>query len=136
MIPFQTNSLPLPGTNYKEVYRAAVGVYSEIEKRTKRKPYVRSAYFSKQKIFFDYFWLHLRQKPFAERTRRLKLFQATIELIRNSRNNPASLQNPSKETELLHRFAGYTKGKELFYVQIKENKRTGRKQLMSMFPAK
>ena len=64
---------------YKEAYRADAVVYSEIEKRTKRKPYVRSAYFSKQKIFFDYFWLHLRQKPFAERARRLKFFAEFLE---------------------------------------------------------
>ena len=136
MIPFQTKFLPLPGTNYKEVYKAAVEIYSGIEKRTKRKPYLRSAYFHKQKIFFDYFWTHLLQKPFSERVRRLKFFSAAVELIRESRNHPLTVQNPSKETEILHRFAGNSKDKKLFYVQIKENKRTGRKQLMSVFPAR
>ena len=136
MIPFQTKFFPLPGTSYKEVYKTAVEIYSGIEKRTKRKPYLRSAYFHKQKIFFDYFWTHLLQKPFSERVRRLKFFSAAVELIRESRNHPLTVQNPSKETEILHRFAGNSKDKKLFYVQIKENKRTGRKQLMSVFPAR
>ena len=136
MITFKAKSLQLSGTGYKEVYKAAIEIYSGIEKRTKRRPYLRSAYFHKQKIFFDYFWPHLLQKSFSERVRRLKLFPAAIELIRESRNHPLTAQNPSKETEVLHRFAGNAKDKKLFYVQIKENKRTGRKQLMSIFPAK
>lgn len=44
--------------------------------------------------------------------------------------------NPNKKTEALHRFAGLTKDKELFYVQIKEDLRTDRKYFMSVFPAK
>ncbi len=136
MIPYQTKSEKLPGTSYKEVYKKARTVFSQIERRTKRKPYLRSAYFHRQKIFFDFFWSHLNQKQIPERIRRLKYFEAAMELIRKSRNHPSSMQNPSKQIEILHRFAGLTKGKELFYVQIKEHKRTSRKQLMSVFPAK
>lgn len=136
MIPFQAKSFLLPGTNYKEIYKSVIKIYSGIEKRTKRKPYLRSAYFHKQKIFFDYFWPHLLQKPFPERVRRLKFFLAAIELIKENRNHPLTVQNPSKKTEVLHRFAGISKDKKFFFVQIKENKRTGRKQLMSIFPTK
>ncbi|MFC1790038.1 hypothetical protein ACFLZP_00980 [Patescibacteria group bacterium] len=134
MIAYQTKFLKLAGTSYKEVYKKAQEVFGSIKRRTKRKPYLRSAYFHKEKIFFDNFWVHLTQKRRPERLRRLKFFLAAIELIRKSRNHPDTIQNPSKESELLHRFQGLTKKKEVFYVQIKEHKRTGRKQLMSIFP--
>lgn len=136
MIPYQTKAEKLPGTSYKEVYKKARAIFAAIRSQTKRKPYVRSAYFHRQKIFFDFFWAHLSQKSIPERIRRLKYFEVAIEVIRKSRNHPESMQNPNKKTEILHRFAGLTKNKELFFVQIKEHKRTGRKQLMSIFPAK
>ena len=41
-----------------------------------------------------------------------------------------------QKLEILHRFAGLTKNRELFYVQIKEDKRSGRKYFMSCFPEK
>lgn len=136
MIPYRTRFGKLPGTSYKEVHKKAREIFGGIKHRTKRKPYLRSAYFNKQKVFFDFFWTHLSQKGYPERVRRLKYFKAAVELIRESRNHPTSMQNPSKESEILHRFAGLTKDKELFFVQIKEDKRTQRKQLMSIFPAK
>jgi len=58
-----------------------------------------------------------------------------MDLIEKSRNKPESLTNPNKKSELMHRFAGMTKDKQLFYVQVKENKK-GQKQLMSIFPGK
>ena len=74
MIPYQTKTRKLPGTSYSEVRKQALAVFNEIKKRTKRKPYIKSAYFNKQKVFF--------------------------------------------------------------YVQIKEDKRSGRKYFMSCFPEK
>lgn len=44
--------------------------------------------------------------------------------------------NTSKEVEIFHRFEGITKEKEIFYVQIKENIKTDRKEFMSVFPDK
>jgi len=35
---------------------------------------------------------------------------------------------------MLHRFAGLTKEKELFYVQVKKEKKSGKKYFMSCFP--
>lgn len=134
MIPYQTKAKKLPGTNYGEVRKNALLVFQEIKKKTKRRPYIRSVYFNKQKVFFDYFWDHIFQKRPKERMKRLKYLEAAIELIRYSRNSPTSKQNPNKPNEILHRFAGLTKDKELFYVQIKEDKRTGKKYLMSCFP--
>src|SRR3989344_1771471 len=101
MIPFQTKTKKLPGTNYVEVRKNALTLFNQLKKKTKRKPYLRSKYFKKQKIFFDFFWEHLLQKNHKERVRRLKFFSAAI---------------------------------ELFYVQIKEDKRSGAKYFMSCFP--
>jgi hypothetical protein len=134
MIPYPTKIKKLPGTSYGEVRKQAVFLFNQIKKRTKRRPYIRSAYFNKQKVFFDYFWQHLFQKSPKERYKRLKYFGSAIEAIKNSRNQPSSKQNPNKPSEILHRFAGLTKDKELFYVQIKEDKKSGRKYFMSCFP--
>jgi hypothetical protein len=134
MIPYPTKVKKLPGTSYAEVREHAMFLFNQIKRKTKRRPYIRSAYFNKQKVFFDFFWQHLFQKSHKERVRRLKYFEAALEVIRNSRNHPASEENPHKKGEILHRFAGLTKDKELFYVQIKEDKRSGKKYFMSCFP--
>ncbi len=66
--------------------------------------------------------------------RRLKYFAAALELIQRSKFDPSSKENPNKPNEILHRFAGSTAEKELFYVQIKEDKQTGQKYFISVFP--
>lgn len=125
----------LSGTNYKELHKKARYIYDQIKKRSKRKPYVRSAYFKKDKIFLDLFWSHLFEKNhFGDFTRRLKFYPCAIELIRHSNLEPASKENVGKRSEILHRFAGITGDSELFYVQIKETKRTGKKWFISVFP--
>ncbi|MHA1410799.1 MAG: hypothetical protein ACTSQY_10920 [Candidatus Odinarchaeia archaeon] len=134
MIPYPTKVKKLSGSNYAEVRGSAMFLFNQIKRKTKRRPHIRSAYFNKQKIFFDYFWQHLSQKGPKERFKRLKYFGAAIEVIKDSRNQPSSKQNVNKPNEILHRFAGLTKDKELFYVQIKEDKRSGRKFFMSCFP--
>ena len=136
MIFYQTKTKKLPGTNYSEVRRHALFILKQIKKRTKRRPYIRSAYFNKQKIFFDYFWIHLLQKNLKERTKRLKHFSCSLDLIRNSKVAPTSKENIDNKNEMLHRFAGKTKDKEVFFAQIKENKKSGKKYLMSCFPRK
>ena len=135
MDPYRTKSKKIPGTNYGEVMRNAFGLFDDIKKKTKRRPYVRIAYFKKEKVFFDYFREHLFQKLPKERMRRLKYFKAAIELVRFSRNDPVSKTNINKGKEIVYRFAGLTAEKELFFVQIKEDKRK-RKYLMSFFPEK
>ena len=136
MIPFPVKSVKLTGSSDKEVIKKAQDYFKLIGRKSKRQPYVRSAYFDKQKIFFTYFWKHFYQKPPAERRRRLQLLPCAIELIQKSRNEPESITNTSKITELFHRFTGVTKNKEIFFVQIKENRRTDRKEFMSVFPKK
>lgn len=134
MIPYQTKIKRFQINRYKDAREHALFLFNQIKKKTKRRPYIRSVYFNKQKVFFDYFWSHLFQKNPKERVRRLQYFEAALEVIRKSRNHPTSEENPHKKNEILHRFLGQTKDKELFYVQIKENKRSGKKYFMSCFP--
>lgn len=134
MKAYQSKFKKLSGTDYGEIYSRALAIFKQIKSRTKRKPYIRSVYFNKEKIFLDYFWQHLQQKNWRDRDRRLKYYPCAIDLIRNSRLEPTSKQNPNKPKEILHRFAGLTKDKEVFYVQIKEDKKTDKKYFMSVFP--
>jgi len=134
MIPFQTKVKRYQLTRYQDARNKALFLFNQIKRKTKRKPYLRSAYFNKQKIFFDFFWMHLFQKSPKERVKRLQYFEAALEVIKKSKNHPLSQENPHKKGEILHRFLGLTKDKELFYVQIKEDKRSGRKYFMSCFP--
>ena len=124
----------LPGTSYNEVYPRALHVNKQALAHTKRQPYVRSQFFAKDKVFLAYFWQHLRQKNFKDRARRLRYFEAALDLIRHTAYAPTTKQNPNDTNELLHRFAGATRDDELFYVQIKQNIKTGRKDLLSIFP--
>lgn len=132
---FQTKAKRASGTNYGEVYGKAKKAYQTIADKTKRRPYIRSPYFKKDKIFLDYFWEHLHQKNWKDRIRRLKLYACALELIKNSRDEPITKQNPNKPSETLHRFAGITKDKELFFVQIREDKKRKQKDFMSVFSA-
>jgi hypothetical protein len=134
MKAYQTKIAKLPGTDFHEVNKKARAVYVQYTSRTKRKPYIRSAYFNKEKIFLDYFWQHLWDKNWRDRVRRVKYFACGLELIKNSKQEPLTKQNPNNTNELLHRFAGLTKDKEIFFVQIKENKRSDKKYLVSIFP--
>jgi len=60
--------------------------------------------------------------------------ESNLELAKNSRNRPVSKENPNKRGEILHRFAGLTRDKEVFFVQIKEDKKGKKKYFMSCFP--
>ena len=133
MNSFISTKSKITGSNYKEVFKKATIIFDSIVRKSKRKPYIRSAYFLKQKIFINLFWVHLFYKSFLIRTLRLKYLSAGFELVEKSRIPPSSRDNPNNENEILHRFEGITRDKFQFYVQIKEIKRTGKKYLMSMF---
>ncbi len=134
---YQVKTKKLPGTNYSEIRKRAFKIYSRIKKQSKRRPYLRSVYFKKDKIFLGVFWRHLEDKlSLKDKTRRVSYFPCGVELIRNSRFDPISKENPNKRSEILHRFFGETHDKEVFCVQIKENKRSGQKYLVSIFPYK
>lgn len=132
---YSTKTKKLSGTSFSEIYKNAFGLYSKIRKRTKRRPYIRSKYFRKDKIFLGLFWQHLHNKlSHRDKTRRVKYFACAIELIQNTKFDPVSKENPNEKTEILHRFTGITAEKEIFFVQIKEDKKTGQKYFISVFP--
>lgn len=131
---YETRYKKIPGTGFAEVKGPAWAIYNHYVARTKRKPYIRSAYFKSDKIFLEYFWFHLWKKNWRDRMRRLKYLPAALDLIKNSTFEPLTKENPNGTGELLHRFAGLTKDEALFYVQIKEDKKTNKKFLISIFP--
>ena len=133
---YKTKVKRLAGTEYAEVYPRAIVIYREIKHKTKRRPYVRAAYFNREKVFLNYFWEHLQQKNSRDRVRRLKFYPCAVDLIKNTKTEPASKENPNKKSEILHRFAGMTSDKELFFVQISEHKKTNQKFFLSVFPEK
>ena len=126
----------LPGTSYDEVIRNAHKEHNVIRRRTKRQPYIRSRYFNKDKVFLNIFWSHLVQKRRGEQTARARFYLCAIDLLRNTPHAPDSIFSSGKPNEALHRFFGVSKAGELFYVQVRQNKKTGRKDFMSVFPAK
>ncbi|MBI5222493.1 MAG: hypothetical protein HY980_03280 [Candidatus Magasanikbacteria bacterium] len=123
------------GSTFGEACRNASSFYLMIKKKTKRRPFVRSAYFNKEKIFLELFWRHLHEKlNHRDKLRRVRYFACAMDLIQNSHFDPLSKDNPNKASEVLHRFAGITKGGDKFFVQIKEYKKNGQKWLVSVFP--
>lgn len=69
---YQTKAGKLTGTDFHQVYKKAFGLYEQIRRRTKRRAYLRSAYFKKDKIFLVLFWQHLWDKhKWQDRMRRL-----------------------------------------------------------------
>lgn len=134
---YSTKVRKLTGNRYANVYKKAFKIYSEIKSKTKRRPYVRSTYFNKDKVFLNLFWEHLRDKfHHKDKIRRIRFFPCAIELIRHSRFDPRSKENVDKPSEILHRFRGISPESEIFFVQIKENKRNNQKYLISTFPLK
>ena len=125
------------GSAYAEVVAEARREYHKIQKITPRRaPYVRAAYFKKDKVFINSFWEHLNQKPVRDRRRRLKLYLCAIDLIRNSTDAPSTSLNPNNTNELLYRFEGKTADGIIFQVQLKENKKKKRKNFISVFPVR
>lgn len=131
---YKTKLNKLSGSNYKEIERQVIEIFRTIKSKTKRTPYIRSKYFNKEKIFLNLFWSHLYQKHEKDRTRRLKYYNRSLDLIKNSTYTPETRENFTKKDELLHRFYGLTQNNEEFVVQIKENKRSHRKDLISIYP--
>jgi hypothetical protein len=68
--------------------------------------------------------------------KRLKLYSAAIDLMRNSRCEPETIFSEDNLSILLHRFYGITKDGTEYCVQVKQNKRSGRKDFMLVFDRK
>ena len=137
MAIYQSKKAMISGSSLAEVIKRARYEYHVIQKKTPRRiPYIRSKYFVKDKIFINTFWEHLNHKGPQDKLRRLKLFACAIDLIRNSSNASEIAHNPNNSHEVLHRFFGISKDSMLFVVQIKEQKKTGRKDFVSVFPVR
>ena len=127
----------IPGTSHACVMRLARYEYHQMQKQTpRRQPYIRSRYFRRDKVFVNQFWDHVKQKRPGDQLRRVKLYVCAIDLIRNTTASPETIFSRDNMNMSLHRFYGQTKSGKLFCVQIKQDKRTGRKDFMSVFPSK
>ncbi len=127
----------IKGTDYPEVYKKAYNFYKIIKKNcNKRRPHVRSKYFMNQKVFLELFWVHLHQKNTGERQRRVAFLPAAVEFILNSVDKPSMVALSSKSSEIFYRFRAEASNGEVFFIQIKEHKKSGQKWLMSIFPEK
>lgn len=132
---YKSKYLQISTTSHAYVMRAARYEYHKIQKRTpRRQAYVRSQYFKKDKVFINQFWEHLKQKRLGDQVRRAKLFICAVDLIRYSTYSPDTIYKHEDRDTALHRFYGQTKDGICFSVQIRENKRSGRKDFMSVFP--
>lgn len=131
---YRVKKHPFPGTRYSQIAPQARKLLRSIAKRTKRRPYLRSAYFRKDKIFFTYFWQHLTQIRRYQRVRRLKYLPCAVELIQKSHLMPEIHLKRNHPHEQYYRFNGIAPNGVEFAVQIKENLRSKRKELMSVFP--
>jgi hypothetical protein len=131
--PYHTSFAPFAGSSYREVLKKACQEYDRLRGGPGWGVRIRSAYFDNEEVDFDYFWDRLSKKSFGERVARVRLLPCAIEVIRNSRADPLSLKNPNATGEVIHRFAGMTKSKDLFFVHLKEDTSTGRKFFMSAF---
>lgn len=119
-------------SSYTRMRNSALSIYRERERKSKRKPYIRSAYFKKEKIFLHHFWNHLFEKNPKDRMRRMKFFGCALELLEHSTYPPEINYQTKKET--LYRFYGKTSNDLAFVAQVKERNSTGNKFIISVFP--
>ena len=136
MNAYNTKYPQLSGSSYSEVLKRARQEYNFIAHSTKRQPYIKSKYFSGEKVFFAVFWTHLMDKNQKNRTKRLRFYKAALDLLRNSQINPDTITSAEDQRMLLYRFYGITKDGSYFCVQVKEDIRTKRKDFMSVFDRK
>lgn len=133
---YQSKYGKIAGTSHASVIKAARYEYHKIQKGTpRRQANMRSKYFKQDKIFINQFWEHLKQKHPGDQLRRAKLFLCAIDLIRNTTTSLDTIYSYKNMNISLHRFYGLTKNGQHFTVQIRENKRTNRKDFMSVFPS-
>ena len=82
---YKTKKSKIRGTSYSEIERTARKSYSTIAAKSKRSPYIRSAFFKKEKVFISLFWTHLNQKNRKDRKRRLQYLICAYVQIKEDR---------------------------------------------------
>ena len=133
---YNTKYPQLSRSSYNEVLKRARQEYNVIAHSTKRQPYIKSKYFSGEKVFLAVFWMHLMDKNQKDRTKRLRFYKAALDLLRNSQINPDTITSAEDQRMLLYRFYGITKDCSYFCVQVKEDTRTKRNDFTSVFDRK
>jgi hypothetical protein len=129
---FKTKTAPVSGSNMAEVTKKVMRLFHDIEKRTKRRPYIRCKIMNNDKVFIGEYIMHQNQKTGRDRLRRLKLFPCAVELIERTTYPPT--KKILRSGEILYRFYGDAENNQRFVVQISENPKTHNKRLMSSFP--
>lgn len=132
---YRCKTASLTGHRFVDIMPQARRVFRTLQKQTKRRPYVRSPYFYKDKIFFDFFWQHMQQKSVIDRARRLKYLPCTLELMRNSRHDPVSFIDVNQPGIIKHEFLGTAPNGVRFAVIVQEDRKTDKKQLLSLYPS-
>jgi hypothetical protein len=128
---FLVKMQPLAGSTEERARKNALEYYQAIKRKTKRKPYIRAAFFEKQKIFLDVFWSHTFEKSRKVRAERFKLFPCAIELLEKTTKTPEIYIPTQKKSETWLRFFGRTTTGVHFVVQVKS--RLGRFYLISVY---
>jgi hypothetical protein len=108
--------------------------FRALQKQTKRRPHIRSAYFKKDKLFFDFFWQHMQSKSVPDRARRLKYVPCALEILRQSRHDPITYVDKYQPGIIKHEFIGKATDGIIFSVIIQQDRKTGKKQLLSIYP--
>lgn len=98
---YNTKYPQLSGSSYNEVLKRARQEYNVIAHSTKRQPYIKSKYFSGEKVFLAVFWTHLMDKNQKDRTKRLRFYKAALDLLRNSQINPDTIASAEDQRMLL-----------------------------------
>jgi hypothetical protein len=130
---YQSKYDQIQSTRDKKVFAEARRLFNQYQRR-RRLPYVRSAYFSGQKVFLNVFWSHLNSKLPSDRKRRVVFLPPALDLIKNSTTPPIYEPKNSPGNEY-YRFFGKTKSGTAFCVQIMKDKKSNR-YFLSCFPAK
>jgi len=127
----------LPGSSLGEIASSARRVYNDAIGKSRRKPGVNSKckFFKTPRVFLDLYWPHLNQKTAKERFRRIGLYKCALDTIRNSRVEPAVSKSGDGKS-VYYRFYGKSKEGVKFCVQVKEERKTGQKYFMSVYPSR
>jgi len=131
---YKTDAPLINGSSYGEINKNAKRYYKELCSKTKRKPYIRSAYFGGQKVFLEIFWSHLYNKNSFDQTRRLRYYACAIDLIAHSKCHPEIMKNPRDQSETFYRFTGTARDGKRFRVQVKESANKKGRYFISVFP--
>lgn len=129
---YKSKTQKLAGTSYGELIKKAKQIEKHYVSSLRRKPYVKSYYFDRKKVFLNFFWIHLTQKVNCrDKGRRLKYYPCALELIKKSTYPPN--EKFIRDKTIFYRFYGVEKN-TVFCVQVKEEK--GKLWLVSVFPKK